>query len=157
MRNAVIVGYKRSPFTFARKGEMANIRPEDILSQTINKLLNEIQINKNAFIDIKIIIYLEFKLYSSHFTKWKLIINVHMITIEKMNPQNTSYSNHHFTVAKYVGNTIRIWLLQWKKRDFGEFALNCWWFWWYVHAKQMHRRIPVPFQLFRFTKFGAKV
>ena len=25
MRNAVIVGYKRSPFTFARKGEMANI------------------------------------------------------------------------------------------------------------------------------------
>ena len=36
MRNAVIVGYKRSPFTFARKGEMANIRPEDILSQTIN-------------------------------------------------------------------------------------------------------------------------
>ena len=38
MRNAVIVGYKRSPFTFARKGEMSNIRPEDILSQTINQL-----------------------------------------------------------------------------------------------------------------------
>ena len=52
MRNAVIVGYKRSPFTFARKGEMANIRPEDILSQTINQLLNEIQINKNDLEDI---------------------------------------------------------------------------------------------------------
>ena len=52
MRNAVIVGYKRSPFTFARKGEMANIRPEDILSQTINQLLNEIQINKNEIEDI---------------------------------------------------------------------------------------------------------
>jgi acetyl-CoA acyltransferase len=52
MRNAVIVGYKRSPFTFARKGEMANIRPEDILSQTINRLLNEIQINKNDIEDI---------------------------------------------------------------------------------------------------------
>ena len=52
MRNAVIVGYKRSPFTFARKGEMANIRPEDILSQTINQLLNEIQINKNDVEDI---------------------------------------------------------------------------------------------------------
>ena len=52
MRNAVIVGYKRSPFTFARKGEMANIRPEDILSQTINELLNEIQINKNDIEDI---------------------------------------------------------------------------------------------------------
>ncbi len=52
MRNAVIVGYKRSPFTFARKGEMANIRPEDILSQTINQLLKEIQINKNDIEDI---------------------------------------------------------------------------------------------------------
>ena len=52
MRNAVIVGYKRSPFTFARKGEMANIRPEDILSQTINQLLDEIQINKNDIEDI---------------------------------------------------------------------------------------------------------
>ncbi len=52
MRNAVIVGYKRSPFTFALKGEMANIRPEDILSQTINQLLNEIQINKNDIEDI---------------------------------------------------------------------------------------------------------
>ncbi len=52
MRNAVIVGYKRSPFTFARKGEMANIRPEDILSQTINQLLNEIPINKNDIEDI---------------------------------------------------------------------------------------------------------
>ena len=52
MRNAVIVGYKRSPFTFARKGEMANIRPEDILSQTINQLLNEIKINKNDIEDI---------------------------------------------------------------------------------------------------------
>ena len=52
MRNAVIVGYKRSPFTFARKGEMASIRPEDILSQTINQLLNEIQINKNDIEDI---------------------------------------------------------------------------------------------------------
>ncbi len=52
MRNAVIIGYKRSPFTFARKGEMANIRPEDILSQTINQLLNQIQINKNDIEDI---------------------------------------------------------------------------------------------------------
>ena len=31
---------------------MANIRPEDILSQTINQLLNEIQINKNDIEDI---------------------------------------------------------------------------------------------------------
>jgi len=52
MRNAVIVGFKRSPFTMARKGEMAEIRPEDILSQTINSLINETKINKEDIEDI---------------------------------------------------------------------------------------------------------
>ena len=52
MRNAVIVGFKRSPFTMARKGEMAEIRPEDILSQTINSLINETKINKDDIEDI---------------------------------------------------------------------------------------------------------
>ena len=52
MRNAVIVGYKRSPFTMARKGEMAEIRPEDILSQTINALMQETKINKDDIEDI---------------------------------------------------------------------------------------------------------
>ena len=40
MRNAVIVGFKRSPFTMAKKGELAGVRPEDILSQTIDSLVN---------------------------------------------------------------------------------------------------------------------
>ena len=52
MRNAVIVGFRRSPFTMARKGEMAEIRPEDILSQTINSLINETKINKEDIEDI---------------------------------------------------------------------------------------------------------
>ena len=52
MRNAVIVGYKRSPFTMARKGEMAEVRPEDILSQTINSLMKETKINKDDIEDI---------------------------------------------------------------------------------------------------------
>jgi len=52
MRNAVIVGFKRSPFTMARKGEMAEIRPEDILAQTINSLINETKINKDDIEDI---------------------------------------------------------------------------------------------------------
>jgi len=52
MRNAVIVGFKRSPFTMARKGEMAEVRPEDILSQTINSLINETKINKEDIEDI---------------------------------------------------------------------------------------------------------
>ena len=52
MRNSVIVGFKRSPFTMARKGEMAEVRPEDILSQTINSLINETKINKDDIEDI---------------------------------------------------------------------------------------------------------
>ena len=52
MRNAVIVGFKRSPFTMARKGEMAEVRPEDILSQTINSLIKETKINKDDIEDI---------------------------------------------------------------------------------------------------------
>ncbi len=52
MRNAVIVGFKRSPFTMARKGQMAEIRPEDILSQTINSLIDETKINKDDIEDI---------------------------------------------------------------------------------------------------------
>ena len=52
MRNAVIVGFKRSPFTMARKGEMVEVRPEDILSQTINSLIEETKINKDDIEDI---------------------------------------------------------------------------------------------------------
>ena len=53
MSSAVIVGYKRSPFTIAKKGELANARPEDILSQVINDLVLTTRIN---VIDIEDII-----------------------------------------------------------------------------------------------------
>ena len=46
MSSAVIVGFKRSPFTIARKGNLANVRPEDILSQVINDLVKSTNINK---------------------------------------------------------------------------------------------------------------
>ena len=39
MKNSVLVGFKRSPFTLARKGELSEVRPEDILSQVIITLL----------------------------------------------------------------------------------------------------------------------
>ena len=58
MRNAVIVGFKRSPFTMARKGEMAEVRPEDILSQTINsliKLVENIQSELDCIDNIRLI------------------------------------------------------------------------------------------------------
>ena len=52
MSSAVIVGFKRSPFTIARKGNLSNIRPEDILSQVINDLIKSTGILKNDIEDI---------------------------------------------------------------------------------------------------------
>ena len=52
MTNAVLVGFKRSPFTIANKGLLANVRPEDILSQVIKDLIKTTNINKNDIEDI---------------------------------------------------------------------------------------------------------
>lgn len=41
MTNVVIAGYKRSPFTLARKGALAKVRPDDILSPVIAALVQE--------------------------------------------------------------------------------------------------------------------
>jgi len=52
LSSAVIVGFKRSPFTIAKKGELALIRPEDILSQVINDLVISTNVNKEDIEDI---------------------------------------------------------------------------------------------------------
>ena len=52
MSSGVIVGFKRSPFAIARKGNLANVRPEDILSQVINDLVKSTNINKDHIEDI---------------------------------------------------------------------------------------------------------
>lgn len=52
MSSAVIVGFKRSPFTISRKGGLAEVRPEDILSQVINDLIKSSNINKDDIEDI---------------------------------------------------------------------------------------------------------
>ena len=52
MSNSVVVGFKRSPFTIARKGDLAKARPEDILSQVINDLVSSTNINKDDIEDI---------------------------------------------------------------------------------------------------------
>jgi len=52
MSSAVIVGFKRSPFTISRKGGLAEVRPEDILSQVINDLVQSSNINKDDIEDI---------------------------------------------------------------------------------------------------------
>ena len=52
MSTAVIVGFKRSPFTNSIKGGLANVRPEDILSQVIKDLIHTSGININDIEDI---------------------------------------------------------------------------------------------------------
>ncbi len=52
MNKAVIVGYSRSPFTIAKKGELINIRPEDILSDVIKNLISKSKINPEDIEDI---------------------------------------------------------------------------------------------------------
>ena len=52
MKNSVLVGFKRSPFTIANKGLLTSVRPEDILSQVINDLVKTSKINKDDIEDI---------------------------------------------------------------------------------------------------------
>ena len=52
MSSSVIVGFKRSPFTISKKGGLAIARPEDILSQVVNDLIQSTNINKNDIEDI---------------------------------------------------------------------------------------------------------
>lgn len=52
MKNAVIAGYARSPFTPAFKGEMAQIRPDEIASQLIKNLVEKTKLNKDDIEDL---------------------------------------------------------------------------------------------------------
>lgn len=52
MKNTVIVGYARSPFTPAYKGQMAKIRPDEIASQVITAAVESANINKEDIEDL---------------------------------------------------------------------------------------------------------
>ena len=52
MKNSVLVGFKRSPFTIANKGLLSTVRPEDILSQVINDLIKSTEVNLQDVEDI---------------------------------------------------------------------------------------------------------
>ncbi|MBT3702313.1 MAG: thiolase family protein [Alphaproteobacteria bacterium] len=45
MKNVVIAGYTRSPFTLARKGELAKVRPDETAAQVIKGLLAQSGVN----------------------------------------------------------------------------------------------------------------
>lgn len=52
MINSVILGYKRSPFTPATKGELARVRPDDLLVQTMQGLLAAVNVPKEQIEDV---------------------------------------------------------------------------------------------------------
>ena len=39
-KNIVIAGYVRTPFTFASKGELATVRPDDMAALAVRELVN---------------------------------------------------------------------------------------------------------------------
>lgn len=52
MKNVVIAGYCRSPFTPAQKGALARVRPDDLLAQVIKGLVAKTQINPDDIEDL---------------------------------------------------------------------------------------------------------
>ncbi|WP_417517342.1 thiolase family protein [Minwuia sp.] len=52
MKNVVIAGYKRSPFTFANKGGLAKVRPDEIAAQVIKDLVAESGVNPDHLEDL---------------------------------------------------------------------------------------------------------
>ena len=52
MTNAVIAGYVRSPFTPARKGALAKVRPDDLAAQVVKGLVEKTGIDPKAIEDL---------------------------------------------------------------------------------------------------------
>lgn len=52
MTNVVIAGYARSPFTFARKGGLAEIRPDEIASQVVRGLIGSTGVETDDLEDV---------------------------------------------------------------------------------------------------------
>ncbi|GGD75868.1 thiolase family protein [Croceicoccus mobilis] len=52
MRNVVIAGYARSPFTLAGKGALARVRPDDLAAQTIRGLVDRTGVKAETVEDI---------------------------------------------------------------------------------------------------------
>lgn len=52
MKNVVIAGYARSPFTLANKGEMIKIRPDEISAQVVKGLIEKTGVNVDDIEDV---------------------------------------------------------------------------------------------------------
>ncbi len=52
MKNVVIAGYKRSPFTFARKGALVKVRPDELAAQVVRGLVEASGVNAEDLEDV---------------------------------------------------------------------------------------------------------
>lgn len=52
MKSVVIAGYARSPFTLAKKGELARVRPDDLAAQTVRALVERTGLDANEVEDL---------------------------------------------------------------------------------------------------------
>ncbi len=52
MKDVVIAGYARSPFHFARKGELARVRPDDLAAQTVAGLVARLGVDPATIEDL---------------------------------------------------------------------------------------------------------
>ena len=52
MKSVVIAGYARSPFTLAKKGELARVRPDDLAAQTVRALVERTGLDPNEVEDL---------------------------------------------------------------------------------------------------------
>ena len=52
MKSVVIAGYARSPFTFAKKGALARVRPDELCAQVISGLLELVKIDPATIEDV---------------------------------------------------------------------------------------------------------
>ncbi len=52
MNNVVIAGYARSPFTFAKKGALARVRPDELAAQVVKGLIERTGVNPDDIEDL---------------------------------------------------------------------------------------------------------
>ncbi|MEA3151779.1 MAG: acetyl-CoA acyltransferase, partial [Gammaproteobacteria bacterium] len=52
MKNVVIAGYARSPFTLANKGALARVRPDDLAAQVVRGLVERTKVNLEDIEDL---------------------------------------------------------------------------------------------------------
>ena len=54
MHRSVLAGYSRSPFTMAKKGELTDVKPVNLLSEVIKNLVTKTRVNPKDIEDIVI-------------------------------------------------------------------------------------------------------